>query len=65
MMEQTEHVVNFMVQAFCANANEREKYFFRLALVNLVEMAKAEQALHIQQDLDRVHQVIAKSKTRH
>lgn len=63
-MERTENVVDFMVTAFCADADERKKYYFKAALFSLVQMAKAEQVLEIQQDLDQVNQVIAKTQTK-
>lgn len=63
-MEQTEHIVEFMIQAFCADGDEREKYFFKHALVSLVQMAKAEQIMEIQEDLNKVYQVVAKTNAR-
>lgn len=60
-MEQTDFVVDYMVKSFCAEADEKEQFLFRHALVNLVKMAKAEKALEIQQDFDFVQQVIDQS----
>lgn len=60
-MEQTDFVVDYMVKSFCAEADEKEQFLFRHALVNLVKMAKAEKALEIQRDFEFVQHVMEKS----
>lgn len=57
-MEQTDFVVDCIVQSFCKDGDEREKFLLRHALVNLVNMAKAEKVVEIQRDLEFVNQVM-------
>ncbi len=57
-MDQTDFVLEGLVESYCNECDEREKFLFRHALVNLVKMAKAEKAAEIQRDLEFVTQLM-------
>lgn len=61
-MEQTDFVVDALVESFCKDGDERSKFLFRHTLVNLVKMAKAEKAAEFQRDVEFVTQVMVSAR---
>jgi hypothetical protein len=57
-MEQSEQLVDYMVNSICIGDDEREKFLLRQALLGLVKMAKAERTIEIERDFEHVNHVM-------
>jgi len=52
-MMTSDAVIDVLVKINCANYSERDREAFRLTLFGLVNLARAEQALQIQRDMNQ------------
>ena len=52
-MMTSEAVIDVLVKINCANYSERDKEAFRLTLLGLANLVRAEQALQIQRDMNQ------------
>jgi hypothetical protein len=61
-MVTSEEIVDLMINAMYAGANDNEKQLFREALLALVRFARAEQIVSIHRDFQCVNAAISNNK---